>query len=255
MMKKIICMMFMLVVSISGYATQFEELEKPPEGAHEGQIMLGGYATIGVPYGRIINAENSYIRNSTYTFINNLVTKKIMAQYLSFSYGIFFEYMPVDYMGIKFMARRASIVQRSRFGSEYQNWSKLMYSDYSFLIGPAIHFTTRKQWDISVTPVAGYAIGEYTAAPLAGRLIYNSIGFRKKKANNPVVGTELNLSLFFSGGFLISFGCDWTMNILKFGGKFYVYNLQTYKSFFPNGNSSLINSISFTIGAGYAFSN
>lgn len=255
------------MAAMTAYAAHFEELDKPPEGAHKGQMMLGAFATIGMPYGTILDAEKNYVRFSQYTFINNFITKIIMIQHLSFSYGFFFEYMPVDHLGIKTKVRRSSINQRSQFGSEYQNWNKMLYSDFSFFLGPAAHFTNRKAWDISITPVVGYAIGKYTATPIAARLIYSFTmptelqyfsfytARRKKQAYNLVVGAELNVSMFFTGGFFLSFGCDWNMNMLKFNSKFYINNLQTYAWFFPDKNASDIHSICFMLSAGYAFSN
>lgn len=266
-MKKVIATVVFLAMALSAHAAHFEELDKPPEGAHKGQMMLGAYATIGVPFGTIIDAEKNFIRNSTYTFTNNLITKKIMLQHLCFSYGIFYEYMPVDYLGIKVKIRRSSIIQRSQFGSEYQNWTKMTYNDFSFFLGPAIHFTARKAWDISIAPVVGYALGRYSAAPIASQLIFSRTvpsllhyfcfytARQKKKAYNLVVGAELNLSMFFTGGFFLSFGFDWTMNMLKFANDYYINNLQTYAWFFANKNSSYVHSTCFMLSAGYAFSN
>jgi hypothetical protein len=208
-----------------------------------------------VPYGRIIGAESNFVRLSNYTFLNNLTSKLIMLQHLFYSYGIFFEYMPVDHLGLKAKIKKSNITQRSQFGAEYQNWTKILYSDYSFFIGPTVHLTARKQWDICVTPLVGYAIGEYNATPIAKRLVYTMFGFRKKKVNNVVIGSELNACIYFSGGLYMSFGCDWAMNMLKFGSSFQVYNLQTYKNFFPGGRSSYLHSVCFILSAGYAFSN
>jgi hypothetical protein len=254
-MKRLTLIVLIVSAAVSVHAAQFEELEKPPEGAHKGQILLGAFASIGVPYGRIIKAEGNFVRNSTYTFTDNLITKKIMLQHLFYSYGIFFEYMPVDHLGLKAKIKKSNITQRSQFGAEYQNWSKTLYSEYSFFIGPTVHFTARKQWDIGVTPLVGYAIGEYNATPIARRLVYTMFGFRKKNVNNVVIGSELNVCIYFSGGFYMSFGCDWAMNMLTFGRAFQVYNMQTYKNFFPGGRSSYLHSVSFILSAGYAFSN
>ncbi|OHD65167.1 MAG: hypothetical protein A2176_02710 [Spirochaetes bacterium RBG_13_51_14] len=269
-MKKTVLILMMLLAAASAFATQFEELDKPPEGAHKGQILLGAFANIGIPYGRIIDAENDYVRNSWYTFWSNLTTKKIMVQHLTFSYGILFEYMPVDYLGIKVKVKRLTVVQRTMFGQQYQNWTKMLYNDFSFFIGPSVHFTTRKQWDFSLTPVAGYALGEYNAAPIAKLLVYKTEqnvnlqildivwGYgrkSKKQVYNVVVGAELSFFVYFTGGFFISFGCDWTMNMLKFDGKFYQMNPQTYRLFFPQSDFSYLHSVSFILSAGYAFSN
>jgi hypothetical protein len=266
-MKIFYSVLIIILVAGASHATRFEELDKPPEGAHKGQILLGAFATIGLPYGRIIDAENDYIRNSTYTFYSSFTTKKIQVRHLSFSYGVLFEYMTVDYLGLKLKAKRSTIIQRTIFGHQYQNWNKMMYNDYSFLLGPAIHFTSRKQWDISLTPIAGYALGEYSAVPIADHLVYSFSppsriqlvwgygGRRKKKADNVVIGVELNVSVFFSGGFFMSFGCEWTMNMLEFGKQYFLMNPQTLHLFFPTGTSSYLHSICFILSAGYAFSN
>lgn len=267
-MKNLFYIVLLIILAAgSAHATHFEELDKPPEGAHKGQIFLGAFASVGVPFGRIVDAENDFVRFSTYTFFSSLTTKKIMVRHLSFSYGVLFEYMMIDYLGIKLKVKRSNIVQRTIFGPQYQNWNKMMYNDFSFLAGPAIHFTSRKQWDISLTPVAGYAIGEYNAAPIADELIYSfstpsnlqlALGYgarRKKKADNVVVGAELNVSVYFTGGFFMSFGCDWTMNMLEFKDKFFMMNPQTLRLFFPMGTSSYLHSICFILSAGYAFSN
>lgn len=269
-MKKIDIIALALLVPLSASAVHFEELDKPPEGAHQGQMMLGAFATIGVPYGSIISAEKSFTRYSTYTFLDNLVTKRFLLQHLSFSYGIFYEYMPVDHLGIKVKMKRSSVVQRSQFGTEYQNWSKTLYSDYSFFLGPSVHVTARKQWDISFTPFVGYALGNYSATPVAKRLVYNfSVqpipiehvifwygGKRNKQAYNVVIGGELDLTVYFSRGFMLSFGFDWTMNMLEFNGAFYLMSPQLpYLWFFPNKNSSYLHSVCFILTAGYAFSN
>jgi hypothetical protein len=78
---------------------------------------------------------------------------------------------------------------------------------------------------------------------------------RKKKADNVVVGAELNVSVYFTGGFFMSFGCDWTMNMLEFKDKFFMMNPQTLHLFFPMSTSSYLHSICFILSAGYAFSN
>jgi hypothetical protein len=267
-MKKLLYLVLFIVLSTgAAHATHFEELDKPPEGAHKGQILLGAFASVGVPFGRIIDAENDFIRDSTYTFFSSLTTKKIMVRQLSFSYGVLFEYMMIDFLGIKIKMKRSNIVQQTIFGPQYQNWNKMMYNDYSFLLGPAIHFTSRKQWDISLTPVAGYAIGEYNAAPIEDELVYSFTkpslnqliwGYgakRKKKADNVVVGAELNVSVYFTGGFFMSFGCDWTMNMLEFRHSYYLMNPQNFQWFFPMNTSSFLHSICFILSAGYAFSN
>ncbi len=264
---KIINVILFLCITATAVAVTFEELDKPPEGAHKGQMLLGVSATVGVPYGKIISAEHNYIRNSTYTFADSLITKKIMLRHLFFSYGLSFEYMPVDHLGLKVKARRSTIVQTTMFGPQYQNWSRLIYGDYTFLFGSSVHVTTRKQWDISFTPFAGYSIGQYTAASIARQLVYRyqiiSLqkivygygGKRKKKADSPIVGGEISILIYFSGGFFLSMGTEWTMNILEFGNKYYLMNPQTYEWFYGNRKSSYLHSVCFILSAGYAFLN
>lgn len=267
-MKKIALIALILLAPLSAFAVHFEELDKPPAGAHQGQMMLGAFATIGAPYGRIISAEKSFIKYSTYTFLDNFVTKKFLLQHLSYSYGLFYEYMPVDHLGIKIKMKRSTVVQRTQFGAEYQNWTKMLYNDYSFFLGPSVHVTSRKQWDISFTPLVGYALGNFTATPIAKKLVYNlnsvtrnNILFwyaakRNKRAYNVVVGGECNLLVYLSSGFMMSFGFDWTMNMLNFNGKFYLMNPQVpHFWFFPNKDSSYLHSFCFILSAGYAFSN
>ena len=271
-MKKIIAVIIFMLIAASAYAIRFEELDKPPEGAQKGQMLLGAFASIGAPYGKIIDAEKSFIQNSIYTFIGSFITKKIMIQHLSFSYGLFYEYMPIDYLGIKVKVRNSSYLQRSLFGSQYENWSRLIYTDFAIYAGPSVHVTSRKQWDISITPLAGYGYGKYTAAPIAATLVYTYwsgtsasqadptlvyLFWKKRKQvlTTVILGTELNLNIFFSGGLLISFGCEWALNMLAFKNKFYVNNPQNFKWFFPNKKFSYLHSIGFIISTGYAFSN
>jgi hypothetical protein len=276
-MKRIILASAILLTGIPAYSVDWDEVGKAPEGAHKGQMLLGAFVTFGVPHGNIIDAEHNFIRRSTFTFTDNFITKEIMLLHLAFSYGLLFEYMPIDYFGIRFKARTSSMVQRTLFGTDYQNWTRKIYSDYSFFVGPSVHVTTRKQWDISLTPLIGYALGMHRATPIAARLIYgdynnityyqipletvlmyNYAGNRTQTVNNLAVGAELNIALYISGGLFISFGCDWTMNMLQFGKKFFLYNpmpLNFQKWFFPNKNSSYVHTVSFILSAGYAFSN
>jgi hypothetical protein len=242
------------------YAGEFEELDKMPEGAHSGQMVLAASATLGTAMGSIIDAESRFVRISTYTFLNSGTTKFIKVSHLSFSYNLQFEYMPIDHLGLHIKGKRASIIQRSMFGSDYENWARQLYSDYSIYLGPAVHATNRRQWDFSLTPLVGYAFGTYTATPIAKRLIYTSSGLfyggiRRKAVNNLTLGAVLSFSIYFSGGFYMSIGPEWTMNMLKFKSKFYLLNPQTGVFFFPNKSESNVHSVSFNLTMGYAFSN
>ncbi|MGL4368317.1 MAG: hypothetical protein ACRCUT_01375, partial [Spirochaetota bacterium] len=151
--------------------TDFEELDKPPEGAYKGQILAGAFVSMGYPRGSMIDAEQDLIDGSTYTFTENETTKEIWISHLCYSFGAFAEYMPLDYLGVTARAGYSSIVQRSAFGKDYANVKGTLYRDFSFLAGPVLHATNRKPWDISLTPLAGITYGRYYAAPVARKLI------------------------------------------------------------------------------------
>ncbi len=279
-MKELLLTISALLIAAYAHSVSWEELDKSPEGAHRGQMLVGAFATFGIPKGKIINNEKGFVKNSTYTFQDSLITKKITLLHYAISYGLFIEYMPVDYLGLKLKARNLSILQSTNFGSEYRNWSRIIYNDYSAYFGPSLHFPMRRNWDISLTPLIGYAFGRYVATPIAARLIFSDYsninqygiaadasfmyfhGNRKQVVNSLSAGADLNLSLYISGGLFLSFGCEWIMNMLKFNKKFYLTNpipssglhLKSYR-FFARSNSSSLHSISFVFSAGYAVSN
>ncbi len=255
-MRKVI--LLSLIVSIFYIdiltASRFDELDKAPEGAHKGQMLVGGYFALGKPYGDIIDAEHDFLSGNTYTFEENEITKQLLVDHLYFSIGAQFEYMPVDHLGAKARLKRSVIIQRTIFGSQYENWSGVTYDEFSLVIGPSAHLTTRKRWDITLTPFIGYALASYTATPIATELVDNYEGDTKRTANGLVFGTELNFTAYFSGGLYISIGFDWTFNQMKLD---HPYSLEQ-----PNGNrfyngksESDIHNFSLLISAGYAFSN
>lgn len=245
------CMFFPLHTA---HAADFDELDKPPEGAHKGQMLLGGFFSIGVPYGNSIDAENNFVKGSTYTFSGSGTTKLVEVSHLSFGMGLVFEYMPIDYVGIKSRLKRTAIVQRSNFGPDYENWRGYLYQDISLSVGPSFHTTSRKMWDFTLTPVIGYAFARYEAAPVAGQILSSDIsGKRKKSMNGFTYGAELNCTLYFSGGLFISVGADWTRNMIDFGGPMDIKkNGATY---FNGKSSGVIDSLGCIISAGYAFFN
>lgn len=286
-MKLFVILIMILLTGMPAYPLKWEELDKAPEGAHQGQMLIGAYATFGLPLGTIINNERGFVSYTTYTFHDSFVSKFIMLIHYAISYGLFFEYMPIDYLGGKIKVRSSSIMQSTKFGSDYRNWSMLLYRDYALYVGPAVHFPMRRNWDVSLTPFVGYAFGKYVATPIASRLVYGEpynlndyitsigsaetankvfsykyLGNRKQVVNNLGIGAELNVTLYISGGLFISFGFDWIMNMLKFGEKFYlnnltsnsIYRLKSFR-FYGNTNSSPLHTISFILSAGYAVSN
>ncbi len=257
MEKKFLIILIVLLCRFSYAETsQFEELDKPPEGAHEGQMLLGGFVSIGFPYGDLITGEEDFVKDNTYTFDESEITKELLVTHLSYDFGMSFEYMPIDYVGLKTKFKRVIIVQRTRFGADFQNWSKTLYSNYSFLAGPSFHLTNRKQWDITLTPVLGYAFAEYEATPIADDLVSGYKGDGTRDVSGITYGAELNLTIYFSGGLYISLGTDWNNYPVKFSPG---YSLsQTIGSeevtYLDGKNSGSIQTINLAISAGYAFS-
>ncbi len=234
------------------FASQFEELDKPPEGAHEGQIFLGGFVSIGIPYGDLITGESDFVKNNVYTFTESQITKELLVTHLSYDFGLSLEYMPIDYVGIKSKLKRVIVVQRTRFGSNFQNWNETLYSNYSILLGPAFHLTTRKLWDVTLTPVAGYALAQYSATPIAAKLVSGYSGDRKRDVSGITYGAELNFTAYLSGGLYISFGVDWNKYPVKFSP---ALSLTQPNGTMMNKTSGSIESINLVLSAGYAFSN
>ena len=241
---------FFMILSSALYASEFDELEKPPEGAHEGQMLLGAFVSMGMAYGNFIDAENKFLKDSSYAFdIDN--QKAIEVSHLSFSMGIKYEYMPIDYIGAVAKLRKNYVVQQTNFGPDYQNWKGYIYKDTSFLIGPAVHATTRKRWDFILTPLIGYNFATYNAAPVAKQIIKGSTGSRKRSSKGLSYGAELNCTLYFSGGLFISLGGEWIRNNIKFSEPIKLTNPNRYDS----ATSGSISSINAVLAAGYAFSN
>ncbi|MBN2042146.1 MAG: hypothetical protein JW864_19090 [Spirochaetes bacterium] len=234
-------------------ATEFDELDKPPEGAHEGQFLLGAFFTLGWPKSSLIDAEDEFLEGSTYTFDND-ITKKLQVSHQSFSFGLNAEYQPVNHFGCILRFRRTYLVQNTAFGSDYENWKGYLYRDYSVYLGPAIHATSRKVWDFVLTPVIGYAFGEYNATPVAKKTIDGYSGESSIKTSGLTYGAELNCTIYFTGGLYVSFGGEWIRNTINLGDGFALTNPQTDNTYNADGSSS-IDTYSIIISAGYAFSN
>jgi len=245
-----------MILSTDLFASRFDELDKPPEGAYKGQMLLSGFVLIGVPVGKIIDAENDFLNSSTYELIQDEVWKKLMVTHMTFGFGLSFEYMFFDHAGLKTRIKRTVIIQRTIFGSQYENWSKKIYSDFSFYLGPAFHLTSRKQWDVTLTPLAGVAVGKFQATPVARELVDSYAGEGDRTVTGFTCGTELNFTVYFSGGLFISLGFDWTMNLLQFDSEFNLTNPdQPASPYFPGKQTADVHSLTFIISAGYAFLN
>ncbi|MCL2155503.1 MAG: hypothetical protein FWH53_07565 [Leptospirales bacterium] len=254
MNKKIILALIIYFFQIAfANASIFEELDKLPDGAHEGQMLLGCFGSIGLPLGNLINAEKDFVKGDSYTFSESETTKEFLITHLAYDFGLFLEYMPIDHVGIKSKVKRAYIVQRTLFGSNFNNWVKPLYNSYSFLIGPSLHLTNRKQWDISLTPMIGYSIAKYKPTPIAEQLIENYSGDNRRDVNGIVYGAELNFAMYYSGGLYVSIGFEWNKYPLSLDPKVKLENPNTHKIF--EKTSGDLQSINFVLSVGYAFSN
>ena len=256
-MKYFFSMLLLALLTLPCRAsTNFEELDKPPEGAYKGQLLVGGFFSLGIPTGSMIDAENSFIENSTYAFTKNETTKVIWISHLSYMFGGFCEYMPIDYVGLHAKAYYSAIVQRTTFGSDYENKRKTLYHDLSLLVGPVLHATNRRPWDISLTPLVGLSYGEYHAAPIARDLIPSySPSSSKGKASFLAYGADLTASVYFSGGLYLALTAEWVRNSISFSSPVSEPNPQTGAVYMNGGKSGTIDSWRLVLSSGYAFSN
>ena len=237
-------------------STNFEELDKPPDGAYKGQLIVGGFFSLGVPTGSMIDAENNFIKGSTYTFTKNETTKEVWISHLSYMIGAFCEYMPIDYVGLHAKLYYSAIVQRTNFGSDYENTRKTLYQDVSFLFGPTIHATNRRPWDLSFTPLVGVSYGTYHAAPIAAKMITGfSPSSRSGSADPLAYGADLTASVYFSGGLYLALTGEWVRNTISLKAPVDQTNPQTGASYMNGGTKGTIDSWRFIISSGYAFSN
>ncbi len=235
------------------YAIDFDDLDLPPAGAHRGQMLLGFFITAGYAGGTVIDAEKNFINGSTYNF-DNETTKVLETAHLPLSFGISYEYMPLDYLGLRTKLRRAFVVQRSSFGSDYENWRESLYTDYSFFFGVALHATNRKRWDFSFAPYLGYAFYTLKATPVAGKILAGYGGDMERSGAGFVFGADLTCNIYFSGGMFLSFGYELMRNSVDFSKPHDLTNPQTGARYDDVAGGTIITH-SFTLMAGYAFSN
>jgi hypothetical protein len=236
------------VLSVS--AGELDDLDKSPVGIHQGQMMLGGFLSIGILKGNLIDSENNFLDGNLYTFSESETTKKLLVTHQAFSFGFSFEYIPINYVGIKAILARSIFIQKTIFGPQYENWVASLYKNYSLSLGPSFHISKRKIWDVSLTPLIGYSIGEYQATPIALELIDDYNEDTKQNVYSFIYGSELNFSLFFSSGLYISLGMSWVMNKLEFS--------KSYDLSVSNNNYSIdsgtLTTYNLVFSAGYAFS-
>lgn len=254
-MRKPFIIILLLLTALSPVSgSKFEELDKPPEGAHKGQMLLGAVVGIGIPFGDMISNERNFLKGEVYTFDGIETTKELTVTHLSYDYGINFEYMPLDYIGAKTKMKGITVVQRTLFGSNYQNWNESIFRSFLFTAGPSFHLTNRKMWDITLSPFLGYFIGKYSATPIAGILLKDTYsGSMKRDVNGLAYGADLSFVAYFSGGLYISCGIEWTGYSLGFSP---AYNLTHNEKTYMNGkNSGSLQTGNLIISAGYAFDN
>ena len=249
-------MVFTVFSLKNAQAIKFDELDKSPEGAYAGQMMVGGWVSMGLPFGSVLSAERNFLKDNVYQ-ISDDVFKKLWVSHLHFAAGASYEYMPLDHLGLKAKMGYMSIYQKTQFGSENRNWSKALYNELSLLVGPSLHLTTRKRWDVALTPYGGYAIAVYRPTPIAATLLKDYKTPKSKNVSNFALGTELALVSYFSGGLYMSIGLDWNLRFLDFGRGFFLTQNNAGKDvdFFPGKKSSKIHTVDIIISAGYAFLN
>ena len=256
-MKYFFAASFIALLSVPCAAsTNFEELDKPPEGAYKGQLLIGGFFSLGIPTGSLIDAENSFIKNSTYEFTKNETTKVIWISHLSYMLGAFCEYMPIDYVGAHAKLYYSEIVQRTTFGPDYENKRKTLYRDVSFLVGPVFHATNRRPWDVSLTPLVGLSVGSYHATPIAKSLIQTyKPSYTKGNSSLLAYGADLTASVYFSGGLFIALTAEWVRNSVALSKPVDQVNPQTGAQYLNGGKSGTIDSWRIIVSSGYAFLN
>jgi hypothetical protein len=247
-------LLFVLVSGPLAADTIFEDLDKPPDGAYGGQFFLGAVAGMGIARGSIIDAEDNFVRNTTYTFEDAEITKLVELQHFSFALGIAAEYMPIDHVGVKSRFVRRWIAQRTLFGPDYPNEQEYILTTFDLTLGPNIHLTTRRAWDVTLHPFAGYSLGTFHPAAVADKLSDGVTGSKDYSNNTFIYGAELAGVLYFSGGLFISFGMEWTRYPIEFSGTVSRTTPDT-RNYNGGSRSGEIDAITVSFSAGYAFKN
>ncbi len=256
MYRSLFLIIFLLWGSVNVFAVDFSELDKPPDGIYGGQLLITAQIGMGIPRGSIIDSEKKFVKGSTYTFTDIDTTKALWITHLAYSYGINAEYVIIDYIG--FMARVGSltVVQRTNHGTDYENKKGTLFRNYSFVVGPVFHATTRKPWDVCLSPFAGFSKGYFYAIPIARKTLPSFDPSNYKGAGSTLVyGAELKAGVFFSGGVVIYLGFEWMRNNIKLKHPISEPNSQTGKTYLDGKTSGVIDTYQITLSAGYAFKN
>ncbi|HQE59074.1 MAG TPA: hypothetical protein PLA54_07785 [Spirochaetota bacterium] len=232
----------------------FEDLDKPPEGAYAGQIFAGASLGMGLVSGSIIKAEKDFVSGTTYSFEDSEVTKKVELQHYSFAFSMFGEYMPLDHFGVKGKISRAMVAQKSTFGADYPNEQGFLLKTWNITFAPVYHVTVRREWDVTIAPFLGYSIGTFNAIPVAKGLFDTIDSKTSQSSNSLIYGIEINGTLYFSGGFFLSLGAEWTRYNISIDNDINRTSPSalTYNNGSKSGN---IDTYIIQISAGYAFRN
>lgn len=256
MKQRLLLIMILLFLTAHLSAkSRFDELEKEPEGAHKGQMILTAIISVGGVVGPGIAREKDFVESSVYEVVTDTY-KKLWLSHLHFSAGVAFEYMPINHLGVKIKLKGDFVQQRTRFGSDFENWSLSLYRGMTVAVGPVGHLTNRKRWDVTLNPVIGYSFGGYQAAPIARELINSDLtgSVDEQLLHMLTFGAELNFSIFFSGGFFLSLGFDWNMYLINQKTPFTLNNNQNGRTY-PAEKKSSFHNLSFILSVGYAFKN
>lgn len=256
-MKKNSLYKYILLVILPVFmaATNFDELDKVPDGAYKGQMFFSTTFGMGIPYGDVIDAESEFLNNVTYTFEDSLVTKEMLVGHLSFQGSLDFEYMPADYVGVKVSAAYNSVVQRTLFGSEYKNENEFLYSNYGFYTGPDFHFTKRKQWDVRLYPFVGYGYGAFNAAPAMKNLFSAFTADTEASGGAIIYGADLSAVYYFKGGFFISVGFNWINYKVKIPENIQRTSPSPSATYFDGSTEGTVSETNLLFSAGYAYYN
>ncbi len=254
-MRAISALVFILFQSSSLFAlTRFEDLDKNPVGAYGGQVFFGASIGLGIPTGSAIEAEDSFIDGTTYTFTGQETTRTVVVSHLNYSVSLFSEYMFIDHLGARLTVDRNMVIQRTHFGKNYKNESFPLYQDISLMLGPAYHVTVREPWDVLISPQIGVAFAQYTPAPCADELF---TGFSQPKTFDQTIfvyGAALHGVYYFNNGVFISAGVTYTHIDLSYDS-FDRTTPEPQQNFNGGKSRSTLGLFRFLLSSGYALYN
>ncbi len=190
--------------------SRFEDLDKSPIGSYEGQVLLGGSISLGIPSGSLMTAEDNFVKDTTYTFEEQEITKTVVISHINYSASLFAEYMFIDRFGARLTVNRNNVIQRTHFGKNYKNESFPLYQDVAFLIGPTAHYTIRQPWDVVFIPQIGLSLSSFKPAPCADSLFSEFSQNDTFDQNIFIFGAELHGMYYFNNGVFICAGLSYT---------------------------------------------